>query len=656
MERARRNVPGESENVAAETRSSRDVVVFVDDQPEVLDSLRRLLRDESYDVRTTSSPDEALQWVGKGDVSVLVTDERMPSMRGTELLERASKLSPRTIRVVLTGYPGSYTLHYGLSHGVDWLISKPWNDEALKLTVRQLIEDRRRSRRPKESFRTPRDFQEICETLSVPLMVVDARGEVLWANPAQLDFVGRPRNEVVQRPLSDLFETPEAAGAVVERVGRASPIRGVEVRLLRKDGTAFAAVLDSDALWEDAALLRARPHAPRESEDSFRKVIDGLRDGAIILLDERGMVRRWNPGAERLFGWREEEILGKPYLGFFGEEDAESGKPERLLRGAPKDDEGWRRRKDGSAFWAHESVSTSPGGGFAIVTRDMTERRKAEEEHARLNTQMLQGQKLQAIGQLSAGIAHEINTPVGYILSNLSTMREYVDDLVKLVRAGSEGAARLRAGATPAEAFAELEEVRKRVDFDFIVEDFASAVRDSRQGAERIRDIVKSLRDFAHVDEGRVKPHDLVPILEEALKISWNELKYKAEVERDYQPLPPVPCSAQRMEQVFVNLLVNAGQAIQKKGTIRLSARVEDGFAVVRIRDTGSGMSPEVLKRIFEPFFTTKPVGAGTGLGLHVAYRIVSGLGGRIEATSEPGQGSEFAVRLPLAAPERSAP
>ena len=127
--------------VAENLTRQRDVVVFVDDQPEVLDSLRRLLRDESYEVRTTSSPDEALRWVGEGDVSVLVTDERMPTMRGTDLLEKASKRSPGTVRVVLTGYPGSYTLHYGLSHGVDWLISKPWNDEALKLTVRQLLDE-----------------------------------------------------------------------------------------------------------------------------------------------------------------------------------------------------------------------------------------------------------------------------------------------------------------------------------------------------------------------------------------------------------------------------------------------------------------------------------------------------------------------------------
>ncbi|HEX7896540.1 MAG TPA: PAS domain-containing protein [Planctomycetota bacterium] len=646
--------------VADNPSRPKDVVVFVDDQPEILDALRRILRDESYEVRTTSSPDEALRWVGEGVVSVLVTDERMPTMRGTELLEHASKRSPKTVRVVLTGYPGSYTLHYGLSHGVDWLISKPWNDEALKLTVRQLLDDRGRKRRAQERIRTPRDFQEICETLSVPLFIADKRGDILWANPALLELVDRPRKEVVGRPLTDLYADPEAAGALIERLERRSPIRGLETRLLGKEGNPFLAVLDSDALWEDGTLIRARPLSPRESEESFRLLVEGVKDSAIFMLDPEGVVSRWNAGAKRLLGYDAAEIAGKPFSTFFRQEDVDTGAPRRLLRAAEEkggqDDEGWRLRKDGAAYWSSGVVTAlrEPDGslrGFSCVTRDMTERRRAEEERQRLNAQMLQGQKLQAIGQLSAGIAHEINTPVGYILSNLTTMREYVDDLVRLVRAGSEAAARLQAGATPAEAFAELEEVKHGVDFDFIVDDFASAVKDSKQGAERIRDIVKSLREFAHVDEGKIQPTDLVRCLEDALKISWNELKYKTEVERDFQPLPPVPCSCQRMEQVFVNLLVNAGQAIPKKGTIRLSTRVEDGHAVVRIADTGVGMTPDVQKRIFEPFFTTKPVGAGTGLGLHVAYRIVSGLGGRIDVRSEPGKGTEFAVRLPLVHP-----
>jgi two-component system, NtrC family, sensor kinase len=638
-------------------RGTRDVVVFVDDQPEILDSLRRLLRDESYEVRTTSSPEEALQWVGAGDVSILVTDERMPTMRGTDLLERAAKSSPKTVRVVLTGYPGSYTLHYGLSHGVDWLISKPWNDEALKLTVRQLLQDRGRKRRAQDRLRTPRDFQEILETLSVPLFIADSRGEVLWANPALLDLVDRPRKEVVGRPLTDLYADPAAAGTLTEALSRRSPIRGMESTLLGKNGSPFQAILDSDSLWEDGTLIRARPLTRRESEESFRLLVEGVKDSAIFMLDPEGVVARWNAGAERLLGYDASEIVGKPFATLFREEDVKAGFPARLLRGAEEkggqDDEGWRLRKNGATYWTSGVITAlrDPQGqlrGFSCVTRDMTERRKAEEDQERLNSQMLQGQKLQAIGQLSAGIAHEINTPVGYILSNLTTMREYVDDLVRLVRAGSEAAARLQAGATPAEAFAELEAVKRDVDFDFIVEDFASAAKDSKQGAERIRDIVKSLREFAHVDEGKIQPTDLARCLEDALKISWNELKYKTEVERDFQTLPPVPCSPQRMEQVFVNLLVNAGQAIPKKGVIRLSTRLEGEHAVVRIADTGVGMTPEVMKRIFEPFFTTKPVGAGTGLGLHVAYRIVDGLGGRIDVRSEPGRGTEFAVRLPL--------
>jgi PAS domain S-box-containing protein len=637
----------------------RDVVLLVDDQPEILASLRRLLRDEAFDVVTTTSPREALRRVAKGGISLVLTDERMPRVRGTDLLDRIQKRSPDTLRVVLTGYPGCYTLQYGLSHGVDWLISKPWNDEALKLTLRQLLERRARSATPAPARLRPLPFEALCAAGSTAMLVVDAQGDVRWANEALLELLGHAPSELLGRPASNLLADPAVAADLRRRIERGDRIRGRTVRLRRKGGEDLDFLLDANGVRGEAALIQLRPAGVGESEVSFRLLVDGVEDYAIYMLDPDGRVISWNIGAERMQGYPAEEILGRHFSTFYTPEDVEAGKPEHLLRLAEVEgrvqDEGWRVRRDGAKLWAHVLITAvrGPNGrlrGFSKVTRDMTEQRRTEEERRRMQMQMLQGQKLQAIGQLSAGIAHEINTPVGYILSNLSTMQDYVNDLVRLVRASNEAAERLQAGADPATAFAELEKLKTEVDFAFIVEDFASAARDSRQGAERIRDIVKNLRDYLHVDEGEVKPADLNACLENALRICWNELKYKTEIERDCPPLPPVPCSARRMEQVFVNLLVNAGQAIPKKGRIRITTRVEEAEVLVRIRDTGVGMAPDVLKRLFEPFFTTKPVGQGTGLGLDVAYRIVSSLGGRIEVTSELGKGSEFTVRLPLAA------
>jgi two-component system NtrC family sensor kinase len=637
---------------------ARDVVLFVDDQPEILASLRRLLRDEPFEVATTTSARDALRRVCRGGVSVVVTDERMPGVRGSDLLERIGRRSPETLRVVLTAYPGSYTLQYGLSHGVDWLISKPWNDEALKLTLRQLLQRRGRSATPAPERPRPLPFEELCADAPGAMMVVDVRGRVRWANAALAELIGAGREELAGRPLAELTAAPEAAAELLGLLAERGGIRGRAVRLRTKDGQAFDAHLDAGPIRGELALVQARPAVPGEGEARFRLLVESVKDYALYMLDPEGRVCSWNVGAERIHGFRSDEILGKHFSCFYTAEDVEAGKPERLLRAAEADgraeDEGPRVRKDGGILWANAVITAvrDPEGrlrGFSKVTRDVTERRRSEEERRRLEQQILQGQKLQAIGRLSAGIAHEINTPVGYILSNLATMQEYVADLVRLVRAGGRAAERLQAGAPPAEGVAELEALRREVDFDFIVEDFASAARDSRQGAERIRDIVKNLREFLHIDEGEVKPVDLNACLESALRICWNDLKYKAEIERDFAPLPPVPCPPQRMEQVFVNLLVNAGQAIAKKGVIRLSTRVEGDQAVVAVEDTGVGMSAEVLRRLFEPFFTTKPVGAGMGLGLDVAYRIVRSLGGHIEVVSEPGKGTRFTIRVPLA-------
>jgi two-component system NtrC family sensor kinase len=289
------------------------------------------------------------------------------------------------------------------------------------------------------------------------------------------------------------------------------------------------------------------------------------------------------------------------------------------------------------------------------LKEEILERQRAQEERERLSAELLQGQKLQAIGQLSAGIAHEINNPLGFMLSNLATLEEYLESLAELVHAalpapGDPG----RAPATEASRLV-FERVRSRIDPDFLLRDFSEALRECRQGGERIRTIVRNLREFTHVDEHQLKCADFNQLVEDALRLCSNELRYKAEVKREFGTLPPIRCYPQQIVQVFVNLLVNAAQAIPEKGTISVTTGVEADRAVVRIRDTGVGIPPEHLGKLFEPFFTTKPIGTGTGLGLHLAYNIVKSHEGRIEAHSRVGEGTEFRVQVPVHGPGKQA-
>jgi signal transduction histidine kinase len=278
-------------------------------------------------------------------------------------------------------------------------------------------------------------------------------------------------------------------------------------------------------------------------------------------------------------------------------------------------------------------------------------KRKLELEIAyrkRVQAELLQGQKLQAIGQLAAGIAHEINNPTSYILSNLGTLREYLEELGDHLRDGWKVAI-LKSGAAEPSAAPSPRSKKLTVDeVESLLHDFDCALADCHTGAQRIQRIVKGLREFVHPDEAELRDVDLTQVLERAIELCSNELKYQVAVHRDLKPLPQVTCYPGQIEQVLVNLLVNAAQAMaEEKGDLFVEASAEEGGVTIRIRDTGPGISPENQAKLFQPFFTTKPVGKGTGLGLYVAYKIVRDHGGRIEVHSEVGKGAEFVIHIP---------
>ena len=273
---------------------------------------------------------------------------------------------------------------------------------------------------------------------------------------------------------------------------------------------------------------------------------------------------------------------------------------------------------------------------------------KLEEAHNQLH----QSEKLASIGQLAAGVAHEINNPIGFVNSNLGTLKGYVDQLIKLIEDMSTTVDPLL--ANDPEVKKSLEELKRKADLDFLREDIRCLIAESIDGTTRVRRIVQDLRDFSRTGEVNMEWVDLHAGMESTLNVVSNEIKYKAEVVRDYGKLPLVECRPSQINQVFMNLLVNAAQAIDQKGKITLKSGCVDDKVWFSVSDTGCGIPPDIVARIFDPFFTTKPVGKGTGLGLSVSYGIIEKHGGKIDVASQPGQGTTFTVWLPARQAEAS--
>lgn len=268
--------------------------------------------------------------------------------------------------------------------------------------------------------------------------------------------------------------------------------------------------------------------------------------------------------------------------------------------------------------------------------------RKIEETQAKL----IQSEKLASVGQLAAGVAHEINNPIGFVRSNLATLDDYINVYQTLID-NYRSMNSLQGEALEARR-QEIASIEKSEDLDYINEDIKDLLKDCRDGTSRVKDIVSGLRDFSHMGGKGRDLCDLNACISSTLKIVVNGLKKKCDVITDLQDIPMIIANQGEVNQILMNLLVNAGQAIDESGSIGVSTSVKDNMALVTVSDTGSGIDPANIEKLFDPFFTTKPVGEGTGLGLAISYGIIQDHGGDIDVKSELGVGTTFTISLPL--------
>ncbi|WP_322401705.1 ATP-binding protein [Massilia luteola] len=314
------------------------------------------------------------------------------------------------------------------------------------------------------------------------------------------------------------------------------------------------------------------------------------------------------------------------------------------------------------------AVNGIVGIGYDVTQRKLMEERlrertqalevanarlEAEKQHQQIlirklsdmQGQLLQSEKMASIGLLAAGVAHEINNPLAFISSNFGALERDARDILKLISA-FEGVE----GLLPGEARAPVAFMKQDIGLDDIRQDLDALFVESREGLQRVKHIVQNLKDFSRPGGTQKEMADLEQGLNSTLNVAWNEIKYKADVVKEYAGVPPLYCLPSQINQVFLNLLINAAHAIEDKGTIVVRTGYDDKVVWVEIEDNGCGIAPDHLDHIFEPFFTTKPVGKGTGLGLSIVYGIVQGHHGTIEVRSDVGSGTVFKVALPRAA------
>jgi PAS domain S-box-containing protein len=449
--------------------------------------------------------------------------------------------------------------------------------------------------------------------------------------------------------------------AFLNRAGREISVSQLILAHKAPDG----AIEYLSTIARDITESKHSQEALRRSEEMFRIMTENATE-MIALVDMTGKRLYNSPSYTKVLGYSPEELQGTWSFEQTHPEDREkilAAAKEAKATGVGKFVEYRMRHKDGSwrTLESHAGVIRNANGeieNILIVARDITARKKAEHEHELMELQLRHSQKMESIGQLAAGIAHEINTPTQYIGDNTRFLQDAFTDVNQLLQKYEKLLEAAKANAITPELLAELESAAQTADLEYLTAEIPKAIQQSLEGVERVAQIVCAMKDFSHPGTEEKTSIDLNRAIESTITVARNEWKYVAELVTDFDAsLPMVPCLPGEINQVILNLIVNAAHAIggvvgdgaKGKGTITVSTRSCGDSVEVRIADTGTGIPEKVRDRIFEPFFTTKEIGKGTGQGLAIVHSvIVDKHAGAISFETELGKGTTFIIRLPL--------
>lgn len=670
----------------------RERVLIVEDDESIRQMLEKILRKEGYDCILASDAAEARQCLKEQSFDLILSDVIMPGESGIDLVGHVIEEYPGTAAIMVTGVDDLQEAEKALEKGVYGYVIKPFDksqilicvDNALrrrKLEIEkqrhledleELIQDRTAELKESEE-----KFRSISDSAQDAIIMMDHEGRIDFWNRAAQKIFGHGREEALGRHLHTLvapdrfFETYHRGFNRFRDTGKGPAVgRTLELTAKRKDGTEFPVELSLSSVsirgkWHAIGIVRdisARKKVEKAMEDARRETENLIAAISSIVIGLSGslIVARWNKVAEETFGIPSKDALGKPFsrCGIKWDWD----KIERGIKICQERcqivrlDDIRFTRKDGRERFLGITLNAIPEEdrerpGVLLMGADITARKFLE-------SQLAQAQKLESIGQLAAGIAHEINTPTQYVGDNTRFLQDAFKDIERVLHVYGQLLQAAKKGEVTESLIQDVETAVEEADLNYLVEEIPTAIEQTLEGVERVSKIVRSMKEFSHPGGDEKTAVNINKSLESTITVARNEWKYVAEMETDFDPsLPLVSCYPGELNQVFLNMIINAAHAISEvvgdghngKGTIRVSTRANGDTVEVSISDTGCGIPEKNRSRIFDPFFTTKEVGRGTGQGLAISHSVVvEKHGGSISFDTEEGKGTTFVIRLPI--------
>ena len=663
-------------------------ILVAEDDPVSSRLLTKKLRQLGHEVRAADNGAAAWECIQIEAFPVVITDWMMPIYDGLELCRRIRSLVDREYChvIMLTCKNSREERLQALGSGVDDFLPKPVDMEELAARLQiaeRMLEIQYQLAAKNKELRglvaaiseSEARFRALIENMTDIILVLEADATVRYVSPSVERVLGYTPATLVRQDVltqvhpDDLEITREIFAALVSKPGIVVPF---EARLRHKDGSwrdleAIGSNLRSQAGGEEVLVNCRDITERRQAEDELwrahaetEQMLSAI-SSILIGVDSNATVTRWNAMAERYLGIPAREVIGRSFTecGIKWDWPTVQERMAECLRADHQTRPDYVRYVSPEGKEGFLALTVNPykmdghgQPGLLILGADITERKQLE-------SQLTQAQKLESIGQLAAGIAHEINTPIQYVGDNTRFLDSAFQDLQKLLDKYATLLAATKNGAASPTIVTGIEQSMQEADLEYLREEIPKAIQQSLEGIGRVATIVRAMKDFSHPGSKEMEATDLNKAIASTLTVARNEWKYVAETVTNFdEQLPIVACFAGDFNQAILNIIINAAHAIAEvtengragKGTITVSTQRDGDWAEIRISDTGTGIPESIRCKIFDPFFTTKEVGRGTGQGLAIAHSVVvQKHGGAIDFETEMGKGTTFRIRLPIA-------